>query len=114
MRHCERSEAIHSAHVAKWIASSQGLLAMTGKQLYFMGYMSSQLPPDKVRVAQIDWCDGIDWLAIPPERRAQLIAACSTAQTRSRALSHPEAQASLSKSQVHSERPFRPIAGRCG
>jgi hypothetical protein len=31
-----------SAHGAKWIASSQGLLAMTGKQLYFMGYMSSQ------------------------------------------------------------------------
>jgi len=31
-----------SAHGAKWIASSQGLLAMTGKQLDFMGYMSSQ------------------------------------------------------------------------
>jgi len=26
----------------RWIASSQGLLAMTGKQLYFMGYISSQ------------------------------------------------------------------------
>jgi hypothetical protein len=31
-----------SAYVAKWIASSQGLLAMTGKQLYFMGFISSQ------------------------------------------------------------------------
>jgi len=26
----------------KWIASSQGLLAMTGKQPYFMGYILSQ------------------------------------------------------------------------
>jgi hypothetical protein len=42
MRHCERSEAIHVCCRAKWIASSQGLLAMTGKQLYFMGYTSSR------------------------------------------------------------------------
>ncbi len=31
-----------SAHEAEWIASSQGLLAMTGNQLCFMGYISSQ------------------------------------------------------------------------
>jgi hypothetical protein len=29
-------------HGAKWIASSQALLAMTGKQIYSMGYISSQ------------------------------------------------------------------------
>jgi hypothetical protein len=28
-RHCERSEAIHLAAGEEWIASSQGLLAMT-------------------------------------------------------------------------------------
>ena len=32
-----------SAHGAKWIASSQGLLAVTEKQLYFMGYISVRL-----------------------------------------------------------------------
>ena len=37
MRHCERSEAIQVCAWDPWIASSQGLLAMTGKQLYFMG-----------------------------------------------------------------------------
>jgi hypothetical protein len=31
-----------SMHGANWIASSQELLAMTGKQLDFMGYISSQ------------------------------------------------------------------------
>src|SRR5437667_6900057 len=31
-----------SALGAKWIASSQGLLAMTRKWIYFMGYISSQ------------------------------------------------------------------------
>jgi hypothetical protein len=30
-------------HGAKWIASSQALLAMTGKQLYSMGYILSQV-----------------------------------------------------------------------
>jgi hypothetical protein len=30
-RHCERSEAIHGAAKKVWIASSQGLLAMTVK-----------------------------------------------------------------------------------
>src|SRR4051812_7148081 len=30
------------AHGAKWIASSQELLAMTGKQLNFTGYISRQ------------------------------------------------------------------------
>ena len=42
MRHCERSEAIHACVQGQWIASSQGLLAMTGKQLYVIGYISSQ------------------------------------------------------------------------
>jgi hypothetical protein len=32
-RHCERSEAIHRAAWAKWIASSLSLLAMTAKSV---------------------------------------------------------------------------------
>jgi hypothetical protein len=32
-----------SAHGARWIASSQELLAMTGKQLDFIGYISSEV-----------------------------------------------------------------------
>jgi hypothetical protein len=35
--------AVREAIVAAWIASSQGLLAMTRKQLYFMGCISSQV-----------------------------------------------------------------------
>ena len=43
MRHCEHSEAIQFSRKEQgWIASSQGLLAMTGKQFYFTGYISSQ------------------------------------------------------------------------
>jgi hypothetical protein len=33
IRHCERSEAIHRAAWAEWIASSLSLLAMTAKSV---------------------------------------------------------------------------------
>ena len=42
MRHCERSEAIQVCARGQWIASSQGLLAMTGKQQYVMACISIQ------------------------------------------------------------------------
>jgi hypothetical protein len=43
-RHCERSEAIHSFFVSRaWIASSQGLLAMTLRELV--------LAPNSIRIS---------------------------------------------------------------
>ena len=47
------------AHVVKWIASSQELLAMTGKQLNFMSYISSQALRMKLESLEIGFMESI-------------------------------------------------------